>query len=304
MLVGDSDLPLAELPPAMSAHAVIGDPSTQDLYVIGLLGDFIGNAVSGTLLRPVGVRYGLRVGRGDARIVVGPADLLPALNPLPRGVVLSGGVATSMAGTTLAVGLSTGSALYFLDTRTLKPQSVASLGASVSLAGSGTSPQLTKVGSMVGLGTQIYAADLSAPVVARVDLMTGAVAACAVDAQVLGLSVSGGQVQAATAKGTATLSPTCGMASTPSTGTPPMAPSALSLSMPQRTFTLSERVLEMSFLNPQGPPETPGMFSSMKGQYWLGREQCAARSRACAVAVALAPRARASSAGVSLAGWG
>jgi len=252
-LLGNFDLPLAELPAAVSPQALIGDPSTQDLYVLGLVGE----DVAGTAPTPVAIRYGRRLGRSDARIVTGPAPLtIPVM--LTSGVTLRGGVARSAGGGTLAIGLSSGPVLYFYDARTLTTQSIASFGTQLSLA-SGLSTALTKVTSVTGLGTKIYATDGVSPLVAQIDLVTGGVKSCPVDAPVLGLSADSGKVVATTSKGAATLTDVCTAAMSSTGSVANSAPSTLSATLPLRTFELSERVLEMTF------PQFPAAVKARRG---------------------------------------
>lgn len=243
MLLGGSELPITEILPALSPHALLADPSSQDLYVLGVVGE----SLPGVTPAAVGLRYGRRVGRSNARIVVGPVPLsLPVT--LESGVALRGGVALSPAGSTVALGLSTGSELYFYDARTLAAQSIAPFGRQLSLAQSGLALAVGKVMSVTGFGSKIYAADAVNPVVAQVDLMTGTVKACPVDSPVLGLSADTGKVVATTQIGAAALADPCTATPAVSVGAALAAPpSTLNLSTPNRSFELSERVLEMTF---------------------------------------------------------
>lgn len=245
----------------MSAQALIADPSGQDLYVLGLVGESLPSVPP----TPVGVRYGRRVGRGSARIVVGPVPfMLP--NPLASGVALRGAVARSAAGTTLALGLSTGPELYFFDAATLAAQSVSAFGTQVNLASSGLAPAVGMLSSVTGLGSKIYAADAVSPVVAQVDLMTGLVKACPVAGPVLGLSADSGKVVVTTSAGTAALADPC--AATPPAAVGPAAPppSPLSLTAAARSFELSERVLEMTFASGMaGATARRGLMVSSSG---------------------------------------
>lgn len=242
-LVGGSDVPNTELPPALSAHTLFTDPSGQDLYVLGVVGE----ALPGATAAPLGIRYGRRVGRGSARIVVGPVPLaLPA--PLQQGAALRGAVARAAAGGTLALGLSTGAEIYFYSASTMAPQSIAPLGTQVSLAQSGLAQPVEKISSMTGLGSKIYAADAVNKRVAQIDLATGAVTACPVDSPVLGLSADSGKVVVTTQIGAAALTDPCAATPAASVGAAVAeAPSPLAATAPTRSFELSERVLELTF---------------------------------------------------------
>lgn len=241
-ILGNFDLLAAELPPGITTDALVPDPLNQDIVV---LGSVIGSS-TGASPTPVAMRFGRTSGRSEMRLVVGPRELFPTTTTF-SGLALRGGLAKSAAGTVLAVSQGSDSKLYFYDVKTHAATVVGSLGTSLALVDKALTPAINKVGSMIGLGTKIYAADVTNPVVAQLDLMTGNAVACKVDGVVSALRINNNKVEALTDKGVASLPDPCTAATIASvTGKPPVTP-ATTLTMTPRGFELSDRVIEMTF---------------------------------------------------------
>lgn len=246
-LVVGNGLPVAELPGGFVPSALFTEPGAQDLWVLGLSG----TAIPGQMPLPIAVRYGRVIGRGDARIVLGPLEL-----PLPSAAVsaqavLRGAVArTSVPILGVANGLD--STIYFFDSRSGRVATVGALGQSLDLKVSSAS--IGKVGGMAGLGSKLFAIDTTRPVVAQVDLMTGQVAACRVDSQPQALRASGNTMLVLTDKGIAQLAADCGSTTAASQGSKvdPL-PTPTQFSATERPFYISERTFELTF-----PPNATG----------------------------------------------
>lgn len=242
LLLGNNDLPLAELPSGLVPSTVFAEPGAQDLWVLGLLG----STITGQTPLAVGIRYGRVLGRSEARPVLGPLELPLPTSAISTATVLRGASARTATGPIIGVATGQDSTVYFLDARSARLVTVGALGQILDLKNGAAS--VGKVGAMAGLGTKLYAIDTTKPVVAQINLMTGTVAACRVDSQPLALRVSSGRVLALTDKGIAQLADDCSSttAASQSPKVDPIPTIAQAL-VAERFFHVSERSLEMSF---------------------------------------------------------
>lgn len=256
-LVGPGNVVQAELPLSLSAHALAADPATQDVWVFGMMYE----NTPLTPQVPTAVRYGRSSGRGLARIVLSPTEL--AIPAMPNATyAMRGAVARSAQGQVLGVSLGD-SKVYFFDARTLAPANVGALGSFTDLGGTVLAPPVNSVSAMVGVGTKIYAADPTLPVVAQIDLMAGTAKPCKVDSQPTGLAVVQGKVQVLTTKGTAQLADDCSATTAAAQGSVPKPTPATSAVFPNRLFELSDRVIDLTFRTAANATARAGVFVSL-----------------------------------------
>lgn len=242
LLLGNNELPLAELPSGLVPSTVFAEPGAQDLWVMGLMG----STIAGQTPVAVGIRYGRVLGRSEARPVLGPLELPLPTSAISTATVLRGAAARAPTGPIIGVATGQDSTVYFLDSRGARLVSVGALGQILDLKNGAAS--VGKIGAMTGLGTKLYAIDTTKPVVAQINLMTGTVAACRVDSQPLALRVSSGRVLALTDKGIAQLADDC--SSTTAASVSPKVdpiPTIAQTLVTERFFQITERSLEMSF---------------------------------------------------------
>lgn len=241
LLVGNQDVFHAEIPLSMTPQALIAEPSNQDLFTVGILY----NNMPGIMPTLGAIRYGRGGDRGEARIIAGPAELGIAYQ---AGATYSirGGVASGPMGPVLSLTTGTDAKLYFYLARNLG-QFVPSGNTQnfIDLAQSSLATKPYRIVAVVGSGTKIYAADGTQPIVAQLDLMTGALGLCKVDSQPTGLALTDqGKIQLFTNKGTVQFTGDCTATTLMTTAPVVMVPGPDTLDLPSRSFAITERVIE------------------------------------------------------------
>lgn len=241
LLVGNQDVFHAEIPLSLTPQALIAEPGRQDLFTVGILY----NNMPGVTPTLGAIRYGRGGDRGEARILAGPAELGIAYQASAT-YSIRGGVATGPMGPVLGLTTGTDAKLYFYLARNLG-QFIPSGNVQnfIDLAQSSLATKPYRIIAVVGSGTKLYAADGTQPIVAQLDLMTGALGLCKVDSQPTGLTLTDqGKIQLFTNKGTVQFTGDCTATTLMTTAPVVMVPAPDTLDVPARNFAITERVIE------------------------------------------------------------
>jgi hypothetical protein len=229
----------AELPPWLHPQALVPERGGQDLLVLGAA-----HKPTPSLLMVL--RYGRVSGAGEMRPLWGPVPLQVPVHARTGPALATFIDGPGPGGQALAVATGAAGEVWFIDDRTGAPLPLPPLGPTVDLAALTASPRVRRVQALLGRGALLYATDPDR-VVLRLDMATGRGAACTTDAPPLGLALRGDEVVVLTERGAAAVPIACGEPGREAVSVPPrIDPSpALSATLPERGFDLSDRVLEL-----------------------------------------------------------